>query len=124
MGTPFDPSNLAKSTEGGLVNALLNYQPTPRSNVLQSNSGNGLLNSLLRYQSPPPPNASRESDVGMNAFLGHRSTPSSDNLQRYSLLAPAGSLPASTLARKRRAFFSFHSVDIMRVNNVRQAWKI
>lgn len=32
--------------------------------------------------------------------------------------------PALSIGTKRRAFFSFHYDDIMRVNNVRNAWKI
>ncbi len=30
----------------------------------------------------------------------------------------------SSIGTKRRVFFSFHYDDIMRVNNVRNAWKI
>jgi hypothetical protein len=33
-------------------------------------------------------------------------------------------VPANTGRIKRRAYFAFHYEDIMRVNNVRNAWKI
>lgn len=38
--------------------------------------------------------------------------------------SPLQSLLIGVPALKRRAFFSFHYADIMRVNNVRNAWKI
>ena len=59
-------------------------------------------------------------------------TPSVDSLTRYYLTTPAatllGSLPPTPAVRyapvKRRAYFAFKYSDVMRVNNVRQAWKI
>jgi hypothetical protein len=36
----------------------------------------------------------------------------------------ASLLGAVAKAQKRKVYFSFHFDDIMRVNNVRQAWKI
>lgn len=47
----------------------------------------------------------------------------------YGLLAPSASTPtilgSSTVpTTKRKAYFAFHYADVMRVNNVRNAWKI
>lgn len=60
-----------------------------------------------------------------------RSPPSTTGLAAVDLFAPFGSLvpprfPVRPLkaAVKRKAFFSFHYDDIMRVNVVRNAWKI
>jgi hypothetical protein len=46
-----------------------------------------------------------------------------NGLQPSSLGAVAGTF-CTTLPTKRHAFFSFQFDDVMRVNNVRQAWKI
>ena len=37
---------------------------------------------------------------------------------------PASKLPVASVVTKRKGFFSFHFDDIMRVNNVRNAWNI
>jgi MTH538 TIR-like domain (DUF1863) len=75
------------------------------------------LSSLLGMYDPPAPKpALPVSPLGYGALSG---------LFRTSQLA-VGSLLSPTLkaAVKRKAFFSFHYDDIMRVNVVRNAWKI
>jgi MTH538 TIR-like domain (DUF1863) len=42
----------------------------------------------------------------------------------YCLYYPQTLLGAAPQAKKRKVFFSFHFDDVMRVNNVRNAWKI
>jgi hypothetical protein len=70
------------------------------------------VNDLFHYSPPSNP---------VNNLTGQAAI---DLFQPFGSLAP--SLPVASLkaAVKRKAFFSFHYDDIMRVNVVRNAWKI
>lgn len=56
------------------------------------------------------------------AYLIH-TIPSTAILLRNPLQANSTLLGSATQAKKRKAFFSFHYADIMRVNNVRKSWE-
>ena len=74
-----------------------------------------------------PPNPLNTPSVGLiNSLLGIQ-TPGSSAGIRPTLLgygSLADALQPITQTQKRKAFFSFHFDDIMRVNVVRNAWKI
>lgn len=74
---------------------------------------------------PPNPLSPRSNRL-LNALAGMRTDTSMAELLypslRYGALANA--LSVTTPVRKRKTFFSFHFDDVMRVNAVRQAWKI
>jgi hypothetical protein len=128
---PFDPKspkNLANLLR--ILSAPPKPEPeTPLSRALglggalspYSNQGLGALSGL-----PAIPPSAAVSDLF--PFSTAASTNPFSNLGAVSDLCPFGSLapPSSPLkaAVKRKAFFSFHYDDIMRVNVVRNAWKI
>lgn len=74
--------------------------PTNRSPVAPQNAMPGLGNPLYPYLPSAIPPA-----------------------RPFGSLAPSR-VPAVPVATKRKGFFSFHYDDLMRVNNVRQSWKI
>lgn len=91
----FAPATPAQLTFNAF--ASLTTSPPP---LLASPSSSHAFGSLFDPVAPPPPTA----------------TP-------FNALCPPKSKPAVP-ETKRKAFFSFHFDDIMRVNNVRNAWKI
>jgi hypothetical protein len=130
---PFDPKN---SDLAALLRAM-GQQPRPLENPLERALGLGDAIGALN-------------DAGHSAYSNHRlglgalsdafprsaavsdlfgspppTTPASGYGAAASDLFPFGFAPAPPkLAVKRKAFFSFHYDDIMRVNVVRNAWKI
>ncbi|WP_338828335.1 TIR domain-containing protein [Bradyrhizobium sp. 27S5] len=122
-----------------LVNALLGNSTTPTT---ESPFGSALANAQFGSlfaplpTTPPPP---QNNFAGLLGLIGQPSTPpASPSLSALSpfgsnllrdLVAPpvAPAKPAPIYAPatiKRKGFFSFHYADIIRVNNVRNAWKI
>jgi len=75
----------------------------------------GSLSDLID-SSPPPP-----APLGLGALSGHFPTTNPPPPPLYRLPVPPKPVAPTV---KRKAFFSFHFDDIMRVNNVRNGWKI
>jgi hypothetical protein len=75
----------------------------------QNNSLANLLGGLV----PPPPLTPNNA---LSTFLGARGMPQPRN--------PLNSLAVRPAAVKRKVYFAFKYEDVMRVNNVRQSWKI
>jgi hypothetical protein len=98
-----DPAPAAPASENALARALASASP---SNALSAAAGD-----LFRY--PPTPPANPPSLFG-----------AASDLFPFGSLAPPSPLAPLKPAVKRKAFFSFHYDDIMRVNVVRNAWKI
>jgi hypothetical protein len=107
--TPPSPfGSLMGSTDFG---SLFDPSPVPPKNALA-----GLLG-MIGQPSPPP----------ANALAGLFSPFASNSLADLVAQPVAPVRPAPTYAPatvKRKGFFSFHYADIIRVNNVRNAWKI
>jgi hypothetical protein len=96
----------------GAVAAL--FPTSPLSNPF------GFLGSFIAPPAPssfPPPPTST-----FGSLTGLLSPPSPSPLN--ALYAPPPKPKAVEPETKRKAFFSFYFEDVMRVNNVRQAWKI
>jgi hypothetical protein len=131
MTSPYD--------KNALVNALLGNStlPNPKSEF------GSLLGSIefgsLFSPTPAPVTLSQNSLAGVLGLIGHQpaSSPTNALLSLSPAFAPYSRLsdfiaPPAAPARpapvpapvKRKGFFSFHYADIMRVNNVRNAWKI
>jgi hypothetical protein len=84
------------------------------------------LSDLLGGNTPPPANEYTNALTRILAgqtIAGQPSSAAYDLLGRPSVFGSLAPAPAKPLV-KRRAFFSFHFDDVMRVNNVRNAWKI
>ena len=84
------------------------------------------LGTLLGGYTPPPPNPLAPERDALStfgsAFGGLAPVPPSPNWLDDLVTRPSPALRAAPI--KRKAFFSFHFDDIMRVNVVRNAWKI
>lgn len=93
-----------------LFAATRSAPPKPPVNSLNSLA---LGNALLR---PPAPHDAVE--------YGTRSSPKNSLTLNSLGNFPAPQLPVAAAPMRRKAFFSFHYADIMRVNNVRNAFKI
>jgi MTH538 TIR-like domain (DUF1863) len=121
-------------------NSLLDYVTTPAlpvdpypyasglsgmfGTLAPTASANLSFNALANVVTPPPP------------FFAPSSPPTRPFGSLADLMAAPAPLPSNALytpppkptpvapETKRKAFFSFHFDDIMRVNNVRNAWKI
>lgn len=118
--------SLLRRTEFGSL-----FNPPPAPTPPPQNGLAGLLNTFA--PSTPSTNA-----LAQNPFFPYPTfadliappaTPSKPLPRLFDLGAPpvAPARPAPTYAPatiKRKGFFSFHYADIMRVNNVRQVWKI
>jgi hypothetical protein len=114
-GSLFDPpaaptppapfGSLLGSTEFG---SLFDPSPAPPKNALA-----GLLG-MIGQPSPPP--ASSLSGLFASNSLADLIAPPVASVRPVPTYAPA--------TVKRKGFFSFHYADIIRVNNVRNAWKI
>jgi hypothetical protein len=106
LGPPSGPT--------GIFGTLTSRPPpaSPSSNALAE-----IIASPSPFFAPPSPLAR---SFGTLAELGRPPTTSNQN----ALYAPPPKPRPVAPAIKRRAFFSFHFDDIMRVNNVRNAWKI
>src|SRR5581483_8286809 len=136
---PFDPKNALLSALGGTpsrnarldfierappANPYLYLDPTPSSAERHEGLfgalgglGRPALSSALASLGAPSPLAS----FGALSGFGSAFTTPPPNPYALPLAPPPKPVAPDTV---RRAFFSFHHDDIMRVNNVRQAWKI
>jgi Thoeris protein ThsB, TIR-like domain len=105
----------------GLLDLIAYPQPVPPAGLLGSLAGLGqpAPSSALASLIAPSPLAP------FGALSGFGSTFTTPPSRPYALpLAPPPKPKPVAPDTVRRAFFSFHHDDIMRVNNVRQAWKI
>ena len=126
---------LANALSSGLQsNGLLDLIGNPSSRPEISPTTRSLINALTAGTTPAP---SPLHPFGSLSFLDPApSTPFGGGLtglgQTFATAPNPYTLPLSPPPKPkpvapsivRRAFFSFHHDDIMRVNNVRQAWKI
>lgn len=126
--------SLLRSTDFGSL-----FNPPPAPTPSPQNALAGLLG-MVGQPSLPPANAlsglfapfapSAPSTYPTFAdLIAPPATPSKPLARLSDLVAPpvAPARPAPTYAPatiKRKGFFSFHYADILRVNNVRNAWKI
>jgi hypothetical protein len=103
------PNGLTGSAVEDLVGPLKSRSPASPYNY---------VNALAGFVAPPPP-----APLGFGALSGH--FPLTDPPTPLGALyaPPAPPKPVAPTV-KRKAFFSFHYDDIMRVNVVRNAWKI
>lgn len=131
-----DPRPATSPAISSLVNALMSPPPSSQPNL----SGLGGIFGALAPSSfaPPNPLAAQHFGSGLSAAFGSSlasplvpTTSPAQSLRPFldliepprSYYPPPKPLPVQT-ETKRKAFFSFHFDDIMRVNNVRNAWKI
>lgn len=132
--SPFG-SALGSADWASLLNPSPPTPPAPRP-TFGSLLGNTDFGSLF---DPPPPSKPASPLAGLFAAFGEPSTAPTNALSGLiaprvpnrlaDLVAPpmAPKRPAPIYAPatiKRKGFFSFHYADIIRVNNVRNAWKI
>jgi hypothetical protein len=114
-GTAYDLFS-GDTSLAGILNSLP-LPPTPSNRLsaaaadLFGRPSGGIFGSLAL-----PPTSSNSLTGAALDLLGNPSA------GIFGTLAPAA--PTAAPAVKRKAFFSFHFDDVMRVNNVRMAWKI
>jgi hypothetical protein len=109
FGAAYDLGLLSQPEPTNALASLTGYSPPP--------APFGLAGALSPYLSPlnPPPSA-----LGAGALSPFLSPSYPPPAPLYSPPQPKPAAPTV----KRKAFFSFHFDDIMRVNNVRNGWKI
>jgi hypothetical protein len=113
-----NPPSAANTFGSGLGAVADLFASSPPANTF------GSLGAVADLFAPTPP-----SPLGLGALSGH--FPWTDPLMPFGVTNPPPPPPKPLAppkqvapAVKRRAFFSFHFDDIMRVNVVRNAWKI
>jgi hypothetical protein len=90
--------------------------PTPAAPVKPT------INALANLTTSPPPFFAPSQPPPAFGFLFNPVAP--PTLTPFNALYPPPKTKPVVPETKRKAFFSFHFDDIMRVNNVRNAWKI
>jgi hypothetical protein len=139
---PFDPKHLGLLGALGAEprsNSLLDFVESPpsRPDVGLNLFGSGLGDILGKMAPVTPANPSHNALANLLASPPPFFAPPSPATPSFGSLAALAVAPEPSLLNalytkpkpvapetKRRAFFSFHFDDIMRVNNVRNAWKI